>query len=395
MTSLTDTDHINRNNNTDTSSQDTINTNDETIPTLTDDEFNALFTLVNEVAAQSSGRGSNNFHLQNILTRLDRYKSSIFPWHYELSGATFITRPRLNLSGANLKMHPILATLASNKADSISFMIRALLDTYLSQDYENIGHPHMPDTEERQEFAALVAQSPLIDSRSPFLTPLCNALTDISGFADFILETETTSGGFFSEDMTYAKGSDMNYRSTELSLGFREIYGGVVLAILYVWVLYMALQCKGQVMAYASDIYEQRINYGVSIYRFTFDATGEVLTGWAKATGCYPRSIPIGAKFNISEGEVYSSSAARFSVPFIANKIEYMHPNILTDFNRLVKRYCSNIESMIQADTPTISDNMLGIPYIVETHRGLELKYFYEESERQFDVSDLSTIFGE
>ncbi len=362
---------------------------------LSEEDFKNLFLKVNEVAAHSSGRGSNNHHLQNILTRLDRYKSSIFPWHYELAGATFITRPRLNLSGANLKMHPVLSTLASSKGDSVSFMIRALLDTYISQDYDNIGHPHMPDNEERQEFATLMAKSPLIDSRSPFLTPLCNALTDISGFADFILETETTNGGFFSEDMTYAKGSDMNYRSTELSLGFREIHGGIVLAILYTWALYMALQCKGQVMAYASDIYEQRINYGVSIYRFTFDATGEVITGWAKATGCYPRSVPIGAKFNISEGEVYSSSAARFSIPFTANKIEYMHPNVLTDFNRLVKKYYTNIDSLVQADNPTISDNMLGLPYIVETKRGLELKYFYDQSERQLDVSDVATIFGE
>lgn len=359
---------------------------------ISDEAIRKFYQRINENASISMGQGSVNNYLQTALSRLDRFGTMMMPLNHELSGMTFITRPNLNLSSSNIRMDAVLSTLDTLVPRSIPFMMRALLDTTLSSTHVSNAPGIKADSRERSEFLTKVDQCPIFNPRSPFLTPLCNCLTDISGYSDLIVETETTAGGFYSEDMTYAKGSDLLNKSTELTLGFRDIQGGIVMALLYIWDLYIALQCKGEVMAYADDIYAQRLNYTVSIYRFTFDATREIITGWSKATGCYPKAVPIGARFNINQGEVYSSSAAKFTVPFVVNKIEYMNPEILKDFNTLVSRYWPGITKNVVTAANSVEDNMLGLPYVVTTERGLELKFYYDASDKQVQIDALSEL---
>ena len=358
---------------------------------VSDEAIRKFYSRINENVSVSMGQGPVNNYLQTALSRLDRFGTMMMPLNHELSGMTFITRPNLNLSASNIRMDAVLSTLDTMVPRSIPFMMRALLDTTLSSTHK-MNAPGGFTNQERSEFLTKVDQCPIFNPRSPFLTPLCNCLTDISGYSDLIVETETTQGGFYSEDMTYAKGSDLLNKSTELTLGFRDVQGGVIMALLYIWDLYIALQCKGEVMAYADDIYAQRLNYTVSIYRFTFDATREIITGWSKATGCYPKAVPIGARFNINQGEVYSSSAAKFTVPFVVNKIEYMNPEVLKDFNILVSRYWPMVTNNVATAANSVEDNMLGLPYIVTTERGLELKFYYDASDKQVQIDAMSEL---
>lgn len=372
---------------------DSLNQTDpisETNVTITQEMLDKFYKNINKLVAVSMGQGDPSNYLQTAMSKLDRFGTMMIPLNHEISGMTFITRPRLNFSSSSLRMHPILSTLDTWMPESVAFMIRSLLDT-------RISHPHsrivFPATEEELKFQAIVDRSPLLNFRSPWLTPLCNCVTDISGFPDFNLETETTQGGFHSEDMTYAKGSDFLNRSTELSVGFRDIQGGIVMAIIYYWTLYMALQCKGEVMAYPDDIYEQRLNYDVAIYRFMFDPSREVITKWAKATGCYPKSVPIGSAFNINQGEIYVSSTAKFTVPFVVNKVEYMDPSILKDFNALARRYWPEISNAKYTSANTTDDNFLGLPFVVATDRGLEMRFAYDEGDKQVHTDALSELF--
>ena len=326
------------------------------------------------------GHGSNTNILQNFLSRLDRHGTVIVPLNSLNHGFTFITRPRLNLSGANLRQHPVLATLNSMEENSVPFMIRGLMDTRLCG-----GNPLFRGrmasydglNEETQEFANKVGKSGLIDALNPFFTPLCNGLKGISGFPDFNLSTETTEGDFHSGDFTFAKGSDMNNRTQELSLEFRDVQGSVILSCMYYWCLYIALQAKGVVMSYPDDIYEQRLNYTVSIYRFVTDETRRHILWWAKATGCYPKSAPVGAIFNISQGETTVSSAMNFSVPFVANDVKVNDAGALLDFNLLMESYCPDItNSNIFVDVNSdAAYNFMGLPYIISGKTGLELKW--------------------
>lgn len=347
---------------------------------------------------RNMGFGSNSNILQNFMSRLDRHGTALVPPNTLNYGFTFITRPRLNMTEGNLRQNPHFAGLETMDNNSVPFMIRGLLDTVLST-----GRGPFKDSEEVFKFADLAASSPLLDTKSPFLIPLCNGLKGISGWPDFTVESETTEGDFHSGDFTFAQGSDFLNKSTELSLEFRDIQGGIVIAILYYWILSIACLTKGTMMAYPDDIYEQRLNYTVSIYRFVTDPTRRHVLWWAKATGCFPKSVPIGALFNINQGEVSISSASNFSVPFVANKIEYNHPGILMDFVRLVRRYnpslpgirlksTTDIPHLTKTDMveiPYMRDgqisydirrmNFMGVPFIVPTKAGIELKWYTDE----------------
>ena len=145
----------------------------------------------------------------------------------------------------------------------------------------------------------------------------------------------------------------------------------------------MALQAKGVIQAYPDDIYEQRLNYTVSIYRFVTDATRKNILWWSKATGCFPKSAPIGQLFNVNQGEVTISSAKQFSIPFTANVIEYNNPSILFDFRKLMRNYVGdefdNVSKWpIVPDNPSTGAmlsnwNYIGLPDIVEGKAALEL----------------------
>lgn len=285
------------------------------------------------------GYGSYNNSYRNFLARLDRHGDVLLPTNNLNRGYTFITRPRLNMSRGNILQHPILANLLAADKDSLAYMIRNLLDTRLSRrESICITSATSVDLDKEPETSGLG----LVDVINPFFTPLCNGLTSVSGFPDLNLNEETIGQDFHSGDFTYMKGSDLLNRTQELSLEFRDVQGSVILSCLFYWCLYMALQAKNIVQAYPDDIYEQRLNYTVSIYRFITDGTRKNIVWWSKATGCFPKSAPVGALFNMNDGEVTISAAKTFSIPFVANMVEYNNPGILYDFRTLVRRYVTN-----------------------------------------------------
>ena len=333
---------------------------------------------------KSMGVGSSNNIMQNFLSRLDRHGNTYVPTNTMNYGYTFITRPRFNMTTGNLLSNPVTALLANSSridADNVSFMIRMLLDTRLC----NGGNIFRSDNTSPEDTALRNAaeNSGLLDTRNPFFTPLCNALRGISGWPDFNLETATMGEDFHSGDFTFVKGSDMLIRSTELSLEFIDVQGSIILSCIFYWCLMMALQAKGVVMAYPDDIYEQRLNYTVSIYRFITDATRRHILWWSKATGCFPKSAPIGQLFNINQGEITISSAKQFSIPFTANVVEYNNPGILMDFRTLVRRYAgndfdnSNVWTVVpnhpSTNAPLPYWNYVGLPDIITSKNGLEL----------------------
>lgn len=349
-----------------------------------------------------AGTGSFNNIFQNFLSRLDRHGTAFVPLNAMNYGYTFITRPRLNMTSGNLLQHPVMATLNSYEPNSVAFMIRCLLDTRLSNGWPiKICKPRI-NLDVREFSNNLVPKSGLVDRFNPFFIPLCNGLKGVSGWPDLNLETETYNEDFHSGDFTYAKGSDLNNRTTELSLEFRDIQGSIVLAIFHYWCLYIALQAKGVLMAYPDDIYQQRLNYTVSIYRFVTDVSRRHILWWAKATGCFPKSAPVGTLFNLNRDEVTLSSAMNFSIPFTVNDVKYQDPGILSDFNLLVKRYCNDIDSdewtlvpdSSYAKTPQSQYNFNSIPYLVENesgHLGWDLLWktnskYYDNTQEAMNV---------
>lgn len=331
----------------------------EELPRTSTNFVNKVYQKHVNVLFREAAAGGHLNQYQNFFSKIDRYQRNALPPNSELSGLTFITRPRLCLASSSLRQSRMMLSLDTENIRSTAFMIRCMLDTRFCRD--NID---------------LVAQSPMVDVRNPFFVPLCNGLTGISGFPDHQIQTTTTEGGFFSEDQTFAIGSDRLNRTYDLTLSFKDIQHSPLASIFDYWVEYIAQVVRGGMSAYSDDIDNQRINYTVSIYRFNLDPSKKIITKYAKATGCFPRSSPMGDMMNVNENELFVANASRFSIPFVANKIEYNDPAILMDFNILMKRYCPKI---VKDEVPILDltphNNFQGLPYVVTNKFGIQLVF--------------------
>lgn len=320
-------------------------------PNINGTNINDFMKFVREKIYRDSGAGSAYYTYQTIMTQIDRHKVNLTIPNLETTGYTFITRPKLNLSTPSVRMDPVLETLDTEGIEtsmSLAHALRCLLDTKYARSRESNS-----------------SANAFFNVESPFLIPAMNMLQSSSGWPDFILDTETTNVGYHGEDQTFPTGSDFLNKSYDLTLSFREIGGGVIMALFLYWVYWIALVKKNIVSAYPEDIAAKRYCYTCSIYRFIMDPSRRTITKFAKATGCFPVAVPIGASFNFSEDEHTLSSNSSITINFKANHIEYMNPEIFMDFNTVVQRYGprgfrSNYVPLDQSATY----NYLGIPYV-------------------------------
>lgn len=344
------------------------------IPGIDEADIARMYRLVNENLYKHHAAGSNTSIYQTALTGIDRFSYRPLLPHHEVAGLTFITRPKLNFSSPSLRMDGMLASLDTLDPTSFPFAIRCLLDTKFSRSTRAVD---------------LAASCPFFNHLLPFQVPLSNFLSSISGFPDRTLDTYTTEGGFFCESQTIVAGDDQLARNYDLTLTFREVQGGFIMAIFLYWLHYMGMVARGETVAYPEDIAARRLNYTVSIYRFVLDPSLRCITKWAKATGCFPKSVPIGNAFNYGDRESYLSATNQFSVTFTANHIEYMNPLIFQEFNRLVDRYAGNNwrAGRIITDPSKASSNFIGIPYIdcYRPDARNELIFLADERELQDD----------
>lgn len=335
---------------------------------LTDSQRDQLLAAISESIAIYGGRGSSQFVAETILSKHDRFGNSPVQINSEMVGLTFFTKPRLNLTTTSLRQDPQLAMLDTLDPMSLMFSIRCNLDTVFMK------------SDVARENAET---SPWLNTQSPFNIPLGNTLVGMSGWPDFNIEYETTEAGYFAEDMTLARGSDRGRRTYDISCTFRDIQGGYIMAYIYYWIHAMALQMEGTIVAYPEDREANRLNYTCSIYRFVMDPSMKTIVKWAKATGCYPVSIPIGDVFNFSPGDSFIHTSQQFTIPFKVNNVSYMDPRHLLAFNTLVKRYATDITtkgSRIAAPVSAAA-NFAGIPYIDLYNGTNELMYMAKKEE--------------
>ena len=326
--------------------------------------------LPHQLALRFGGFGDNDLAQFQFFHNFNIFNKSFTPGGArELKGFTFITRPHLNLTNRNLAHISRFTHLLQADNTSVSMYIRQMLDTSYAEKYGGVGGTRF---------------CPLLDSKNPFNVLLCNALVSINGFPDPDLTTESTSGGFFSEQQTNVIGYNRLAKGQDLQLEFKDYEGGVVLAMHDVWCQYAGYISDGQMMQYLDDIEDNIMGYTVSIYRFVTDHTGRFITRWAKATGCYPKLYPTGTPFNVNEGEQVLSAVKRFTIPYWAHHFDYNNPEILLDFNKLVKRYCSSIDAkgaMVPVRPSLINNNLMGIPYVEERSGRFELVFKIDEDE--------------
>ena len=331
--------------------------------------WKTLMDAINNYAYRTSAAGSYNRQFQQMFTRFDKYGYNPVVRNTVLSGYTFITRPKLNLSPGATQHHDTLGMLMTTASTSPMYAIRCYLDTrYCMDHFEEALSCHM------------------VDLKSPFINLLTNCSRNNSGWQDFNGEVDTSNGGYFNEDQTAFLGFDELNRTYDLTFEFEDIQGGHVMALFYYWFMYMAMLKRGRVFAYAEDIDKRRLCYTCSIYRFLLDPSKQVIVAWSKATGCFPKNVPVGAMFNAT-GQIHVEAAQRFSVVFAVNKIEYNRPFILTDFNTVVRRFHPNITKGFQAPINDPSYNFVGRPYVLTRNGAHRLVWFYDQEEEPGDIA--------
>lgn len=355
------------------SSNGTRYTTTENSPLITDDQYTQLLDAVTESTFRGSGMGSFRSSWEAVMSRYDRFGIRPVPANHEVKGLTFITRPKLNLTSTSLKQDRVLSCFDSNDSKNLMFAIRMYMDFKLSR--SNL-------------YAGIAHDCPWFADDSPFIVPLINSIRTLSGSPDFIIDSETTAGGFYGEDLSFARGSEMNMKAFDIELSFMDFQGGIVAAIFILWTRYIANVARGIQTAYPEDIISRRINYTCSIYRLILDPSMRVVTKWAKYTGCFPQSLPLGNFFNIaSPTDHYIRASEEFSIPFRCNVFEAMDPIILQEFNMAVKDFCPNIDAATGGTLqripapPSAEHNFAGIPYI-DTGSGVnELMWLCQPEE--------------
>lgn len=315
-----------------------------------DDLRQELLDAATESSFRNSASGSALKTWAMFLTRFDKFGKSPFQINREYRGMTFITRPKLNFTSRSLAQDTQMQMLNTYDPDGFPFAIRCTLDTNFSK---------LPSV------LTLANDCQFFNAASAFNIPLSNALVGMTGWPDVTLDVETSNGGYFSEDQTIVRGTDWGRRTYDFSLTFRDFQGGFVMGMLYYWIRAMGLLATGVMTPYTEDIDQFRLCYTCSIYRFVLDPSKQYILKWAKATGCFPFSTPIGDIFNFSSGDEYIPTSREFTIPFKVNHVSYMDPMILENFVTLTSRY-GGTDLMNAALGKTLStDNQL-VPQTAE-----------------------------
>ena len=172
---------------------------------------------------------------------------------------------------------------------------------------------------------------------TPFIPLLSNTCISSSGGQDISLSTEMTEGDLHGNKLQYAKGADESFEPGEITLEFADINGLPVTHIFNMWVNYIHYLVKDIVKTWEMYIMYRIIDYTCSIYIFETDRDNSTILRWAKYTGCFPKSVPLG---NVQHNmESTADKLKQISIPFAYNRCEINKPGALMDFNYLMNKF--------------------------------------------------------
>lgn len=367
--------------------------------TKVEDAVKSLYGAGINATFLGSGWGEHDHQIINNFCKFNRYGTRYVMDNYVRTGYTFMTRPELNLTDANLSQNRIMSLLKTDDYRTTQFAIRAYLDTRYA----------------RLDGLEKVIQCPFLDWRSPFFTIFTNNLTDFSGGPTYQLEVHTEEGGFYGESQSHAIGSDSYKKPFDLQLGIIDPIGGPITAIMKFWMLYIALINTGEMIMYPEQIDEQYLNYTVSFYRFMMDPSMQYIQRWVKYTGCFPISRPGASVFDYNTKDVFSDSCRKFSIGFRCGSgmVDEDDPVVIQEFNMLAERYFPPLKRLRSITNPSedldgamvvkpVAEraldeastqaglirnqilpefNYTGVPYITPTLRGPRLDIYREKGE--------------
>lgn len=125
-----------------------------------------------------------------------------------------------------------------------------------------------------------------------------------------------------------SKDVDMTY---DISCVFKELPKDTIFELFHSWFNVMTSQNMDQ-----APCAENISTYTCSIYRIILDPSLRTISRWAKATGCFPVSVPIEDAFNFEHDKNLTHELRQITVPFKTNAIKYMDPSDLVYLNGIL-----------------------------------------------------------
>lgn len=200
---------------------------------------------------------------------------------------------------------------------------------------------------------------------SPFCNLLTNTVSDKLDLQDIDIDKLETGANIMGTKMEYPLATTTSNNLYSFNLEFEDTKFLDVYMFFRIWYQYELLKSNGLVTPPDKSYTINKVLHDqMSIYKFIVGEDMETIIYWAKLWGVYPTSIPRSAFSDMQEGP--TKIAASFSCQWI----EDMDPNILSDFQTIVKpqlaRYSSDIQ-IYNRTTGFANGKWCHVPYIAKS----------------------------
>lgn len=283
---------------------------------LSREEFEKVFEYISQIG----GKGSNTQSIYEQLRGINSLGTHpTMPIAREQFGLTFFTRPRMNLSDANLRAwRPFFSMIGGEGTVNLPRGIRAMLD---------------PVGVWRNSRG-----SPLTNPEQVFVPWLSNGLVSQSGWPEIAPGIFTSQEGNHHESWSMIDDTIKNYKTWDLNMTFRNGAGNAIVMLLYVWVVYASMVYEGDMVPYPDAIMQHRIDYHSRIYRFSLDANKKRIMGWW-STIAYPQVAPSATGANMSLDSPFNTEAQQLSVIWKCHGCDTFDPIVFSEFNNAVQYF--------------------------------------------------------
>lgn len=252
-----------------------------------------------------------------------RANGLMMPGATDQTGLTFITRPELNLTRANITHDRELTPMLSANELTVQRGIRALLDPWAA--HNGYG-------------------SKLINDRLPFMTVLTNTLVSLSGWPDNAQPDYVEPEGIMGETIAVSDGNYRNRGASDLTLTFTNVEGGIIPILFHYIGLYKENVFHKKMFPYPWNVMENRLDYTSRIYRLILDPSRRYVQHILNCGYCYPKTNPIGSLGNFDSSDNFDRSLDKVSIQFRAVGFEFDNPMVITEFNNLMARFNPDLE---------------------------------------------------
>lgn len=206
--------------------------------------------------------------------------------------------------------------------------------------------------------------------KCPFVRILSNRKTSNMDVPDITTQELETSRNMYGTKLYYPTSSMTSDENFEFNIEFEDTQYLEVYHFFKAYDMYRQMKWLGIVAPDIKYVTNKILHDHMSVYKFIVDVDGETLLYWAKATGVYPKTISR-SSFN----EFQDKGGLKINVQFkVSGWFEDMDPNILTDYNELIRNWINGRDSgSLETKESEIYDTDL------DRISGESLAYFYIE----------------